>query len=72
MSLEPTTLYTIVQEYEYSEYEDDMEEVESVKPTLFRSMEGRIFRGKTCEYIKLKNVNTVNGCEDGKQKQMFN
>ena len=47
-----------------------MEEVKSVKPTLFRSMEGRIFRGKTCEYIKLKDVSAVNGCENGKQKQM--
>ena len=68
MSLEPT-LYIGIQEYEYSEYEDDMEEVKSVKPTLFRSMEGRIFRGKNCEYIKLKEVNTVNGCEDGNKSK---
>ena len=28
-------------------------------------MEGRIFRGKSCEYIKLKDVDSVTGCEDG-------
>ena len=69
-SLEPT-LNISIQEYEYSEYEDDLEEIESIKPTLFRSMEGRLFRGQTCEYIKLKDVSTVTGCENGKQKQMF-
>ena len=55
-----------IQEYDYSEYEDELEELESGKPTLFRSMEGRIFRGQSCEYIKLKDVNSVTGCEDGK------
>ena len=60
----------LIQDSEYEdEYEDECEELESatVKPTLFRSLEGRIFQGKSCEYIKLKNVNSVTGCEDGKQ-----
>ena len=50
------------------EYSEEIESIqlENGKALQKRSITGRKFTGKSCEYIKLESISSISGCVDGK------
>ena len=64
----------ILQEYDESdneivqEYDDIVEILENDSEPEQRTIQGRLFTGSTCEYIKLGSITANDGCTDGEEK----